>query len=313
MLRRFSNGSSRGTIEMAEQRKQRVLVFGATGMLGSSLFRALSADRSLETFGTIRAADGARYFAPELRDALIPNVHLEGETGLLSAFSIAQPDVVLNCVGIIKQLPNANDHLESLAINASLPHRLAKYCSMVGARLVHFSTDCVFSGKVGQYKEDDFPDAYDLYGRTKLLGEVDYANAVTLRTSIIGHEFTSANSLVDWFLSQSGEIKGFRKAIFSGLPTIEVARIVREYVIPTPKLRGLYHLSVDPISKYDLLRLVAKFYKIDTVIIPDDQLIIDRSLNSDRFKMATGFKPKPWPELIKAMHDEYCAKAGGAE
>lgn len=297
---------------MVDQQKIRVLVLGATGMLGSTLFRAFSADPAFDTYGTMRDASGARHFAPDLRDALIPSVHLEGEAGLLSAFSIAQPDVVINCVGIIKQLPNANDHLESLAINSSLPHRLARYSSMVGARLVHFSTDCVFSGKHGQYKEDDFPDAYDLYGRTKFLGEVDYENAITLRTSIIGHELASAKSLVDWFLNQSGEIKGFRKAIFSGLPTIEVARIVREYVIPNPKLRGLYHLSVDPISKYDLLRLVAEFYGKDIVIIPDDQLIIDRSLNSDRFKMATGFTPKPWTELIKAMHDAYRATAAAA-
>lgn len=290
---------------MTENRKPRVLVFGATGMLGATLFRAFSADQSLHTFGTIRDAAGAKHFAPELRCALIPNVHLEYETGPLTAFSIAQPDVVLNCVGIIKQLPNSNDHLESLAINSSLPHRLAKYSSMVGARLVHFSTDCVFSGKDGQYKEDDFPDADDIYGRTKYLGEVEYENAVTLRTSIIGHELNSARSLVDWFLSQSGEIKGFKKAIFSGLPTIEVARVVRKHVIPNPELRGVYHLSVDPINKYDLLRLVAEIYVKDITILPDEQLTIDRSLNSDRFKAATGFTPKPWREMIKAMHDDY--------
>lgn len=293
---------------MTEYRKPRVLVFGATGMLGATLFRAFSADQSLQTFGTIREAAGAKLFAPKLRSALIPNVHLECETGPLAAFSIAQPDVVVNCVGIIKQLPNSNDHLESLAINSSLPHRLAKYSRMVGARLVHFSTDCVFSGKYGQYKEDDFPDADDLYGRTKYLGEVDYENAITLRTSIVGHELASAKSLVDWFLSQSGEVKGFRKAVFSGLPTIEVARVLREHVIPNPELRGLYHLSVDPINKYDLLRLVAEIYGKSITIRPDEELTIDRSLNSDRFRAATGFTPKLWPDLIKAMHDDYGTK-----
>lgn len=296
---------------MTEERKPRVLVFGATGMLGSTLFRAFSADRGLRTFGTMRDAGGASHFAPELREALIPDVHLDGETGLLNAFSFAQPDVVVNCVGIIKQLPNANDHLQSLAINASLPHRLAKYSSMVGARLVHFSTDCVFSGKSGQYKEDDFPDAYDLYGRTKYLGEVDYENAVTLRTSIIGHELASAKSLVNWFLSQSGKIKGYRKAIFSGLPTIEVARVVKERVIPNPALRGLYHLSVAPISKFDLLRLVAETYGKDIEIAADDTLEIDRSLNSDRFRNATGFAPKPWPELVRDMYNDYRAASEG--
>lgn len=290
---------------MNARRKSRILVFGASGMLGSTIFRAFSANKNFETFGTIRGADLAKHFAPELRHALIPNVQLEGEAGLLNAFSIAQPDFVVNCIGIVKQLPNAYDHLESLAINSNLPHRLAKYSSIVGARFVHFSTDCVFSGQKGYYTENDTSDANDLYGRTKYLGEVDYENAVTLRTSIIGHELTSARSLVDWFLNQSGEIRGFRRAIFSGLPTIEVARVIREFVIPNPELRGVYHISVNPINKYDLLRLIAKTYAKDVVIVPDDQLVIDRSLNSDLFQTTTGYTPKPWPELIKTMYDEY--------
>ncbi len=290
---------------MAEIRKIRILIFGATGMLGSTLFRSFSNEPQFATFGTIRNPADAHLFASQLHDALIPNVYLQDEAGILDAFSAAQPDIVINCVGIIKQQSRAKDHLQSLEINSRLPHRLAKYSSMVGARLVHFSTDCVFSGKCGQYTEDDFPDANDLYGRTKYLGEVDYENAITLRTSIVGHELTSRNSLVDWFLSQSGEIKGFKKAIFSGLPTIEVARVVRKFVIPNPELRGLYHLSVDPINKYDLLRLVAETYGKDITILPDNQLNIDRSLDSTRFKIATGFTSKPWPELIRDMHEEY--------
>jgi len=285
--------------------KTRVLVLGASGMLGSTLFRAFSRDPQLESFGSIRDANTKRHFVPELHHALIPNVNLDGESGLLTAFGVAKPDVVINCIGIIKQLPNANDHLESLAINATLPHRLAKYCDVTAAKLIHFSTDCVFSGMQGNYKEEDFPDAYDLYGRTKFLGEVAYENSVTLRTSIIGHELNRSKSLVDWFLSQSNEVKGFTKAIFSGLPTIEIARVVKEYVVPNPKLSGLYHLSVDPINKYDLLNLIATSYGKTLKITPDDNLVIDRSLNSDRFRIATGFKPKPWPELIKDMHKEY--------
>lgn len=287
------------------RQKTRVLVLGATGMLGSTLFRTFSSDSNLVAFGTMREASGSQYFSTQLQDALIPNIHVEGETGLLTAFSTAKPDVVINCIGIIKQLPNATDHLESLAINSILPHRLAKYCDVFGARLVHFSTDCVFSGKQGLYKEVDFPDAYDLYGRTKFLGEVSYENSITLRTSIIGHELNRAKSLVDWFLSQNGEIKGFTKAVFSGLPTIEVARVVKEYVIPNRELSGLYHLSVDPINKYRLLSLVAKTYGKSINILPDEQLVIDRSLNSERFRLATGFKPRAWSDLIKDMHEDF--------
>lgn len=290
---------------MTDKRKKRILIFGATGMLGSTIFRSYSDEPHFETFGTIRNPTDAHLFDPQLNDSLIPNVYLEGEAGIMEAFSVSQPDVVINCVGIIKQQSRAKDHLQSLEINSRLPHRLAKYCSMVGARLIHFSTDCVFSGTDGRYTEDDFPDARDLYGRTKYLGEVSYENAITLRTSIVGHELTSNNSLVDWFLSQSGEIKGFKKAIFSGLPTIEVARVVSEFVIPNSELHGVYHLSVNPISKYDLLRLVAKIYEKHIKIVPDDQISIDRSLNSERFRAATGFSPKPWSELIEDMYKTY--------
>jgi dTDP-4-dehydrorhamnose reductase len=283
----------------------RILVMGASGMLGSTLFRFFSRDPDFATFGTVRDHSSLRFFSSELHGTLLPSIHLEGELGILSAISIAKPDIVINCIGIIKQLPDASNHLESLAINATLPHRLAKYCDAVGARLIHFSTDCVFSGRQGMYTEDDFPDACDLYGRTKLLGEVDYKNTITLRTSIIGHELNRAKSLIDWFLVQSGEVQGFVHATFSGLPAIEIARVVKTFVIPNHELSGLYHLSVEPINKFDLLNLVAQTYKKDILINPNGNLVIDRSLNSDRFKASTGFKSRPWPDLINDMYQEY--------
>lgn len=288
-----------------EKIKKRVLVLGTSGMLGSTMFRYFSQDVNFQTFGTMRDARDMQHFASDLHNSIIPGIQLEGEAGLLTAFSIAKPDVVINCIGIIKQLPNANDHLESLAINATLPHRLASYCNAFGARLIHFSTDCVFSGSKGFYDEGDYPDAYDLYGRTKYLGEVGYQNCITLRTSIIGHELNRAKSLIDWFLSQAKEVKGYTKAVFSGLPTIEVARVCKEYVLPNNELNGLYHLSVDPINKHDLLSLVAKIYRKEINIIPDDNLVIDRSLNSERFRSATGYKPRELPDMIKDMYEEY--------
>lgn len=283
----------------------RILILGATGMLGSCLYRVFSADNSYVTFGTIRAAADAQLFQPSFRDALIPDVQIDGERGLIKAMVQARPDVVINCIGIIKQLPSANDHLSSLAINASLPHRLARFCELAGARLVHFSTDCVFSGKLGGYREDDFADAYDVYGRTKLLGEVTDGHAVTLRTSIIGHELASARSLIDWFLNQKGRANGFARAVFSGLPTIEIARVLKHHVLYDPKLSGIYHLSVDPINKYDLLSLVAQTYGADIELVRDDSLVIDRSLNSERFRLATGYAPPEWPDLVAAMHEDY--------
>ena len=292
---------------MTNKLKLRVLVIGATGMLGSTLFRYFSSCEDLETYGTIRDICGRNFFAPALRDALIPNISMEGESGLLTAFLIARPAIVINCVGIIKQSPIANDHLESLAINAALPHRIAKYCQLVDARFIHFSTDCVFSGKTGNYLESDPQDAYDLYGRTKSLGEVNYGAAITLRTSIIGHELAGNKSLVDWFLSQEVQVKGYSRAIFSGLPTIEVARLLKEYVIPNVSLKGLYHLSVNSINKYDLLNLISEVYGKKIQIVNDRNIIIDRSLNSQRFQLETGFVPKPWPDLIRFMHNDYMA------
>jgi dTDP-4-dehydrorhamnose reductase len=175
-------------------------------------------------------------------------------------------------------------------------------CRLGGARLIHISTDCVFSGSRGMYREDDFSDAYDLYGKSKYIGEVrDDAHAITLRTSIIGHELDSKVALVDWFLSQQGSAKGYRRAMFSGLPTVELARIIRDFVLPRPELRGLYHVAAEPIAKYDLLSLIAEQYGKQIEIKGDDAVIIDRSLDSTRFTLATGYRAPEWPALIALM------------
>jgi dTDP-4-dehydrorhamnose reductase len=183
-----------------------------------------------------------------------------------------------------------------------LPHRLAGLCELVGARLVHMSTDCVFSGKKGDYHESDPSDAEDLYGKSKFLGEVVYPHAITLRTSIIGHELQGARSLIDWFLSQERQCKGYTKAIYSGMPTVVLAQLVRDVIIPQTDLTGLYHVAAKPISKFDLLRLVADVYGKTIEIIPDDKLVIDRSLNAERFRDATGYVAPGWPKLIELMH-----------
>ena len=128
-------------------------------------------------------------------------------------------------------------------------------------------------------------------------------HAVTLRTSIIGHELGSAHGLVGWFLSQSGPVRGYTKAIFSGLPTVELAAVIRDRILAAPSLRGLYHVAGAPIAKYELLRLVASAYGKSTEIVPDDRVAIDRSLDGSRFSEATGYTAPPWPELVRRMHD----------
>ena len=281
----------------------KVMILGVTGMLGNAMFRVLSEGPGLGVYGTARSENARRHFSNELSLRLIIGVDVENHDSVVKAFAAIRPDIVVNCVGLVKQLANADDPLQALPINALLPYRLVALCQATGARLVHISTDCVFSGKKGNYLESDFPDAYDLYGRSKLLGEVDYPHAITLRTSIIGHELIGQRSLVGWFLAQQKSTKGFTKAIFSGLPTVELARVVRDVVLKRPELHGLYHVAAKPINKFDLLNLVAKVYGKDIEIIPDESLVIDRSLNADHFKEATGYVAPDWPELIQRMYE----------
>lgn len=272
-------------------------------MLGHAVFRTFAASDGFDAFGSVRSATALPHFDRSLQQRLICGVDVENPDQLAALLERVRPQLVVNCVGLVKQLAQADDPLAALPVNALLPHRLARLSALCGARLVHISTDCVFSGSRGSYVESDQPDAVDLYGRSKLLGEVDAAHAVTLRTSIIGHELASAHGLVEWFLSQQGRVRGYRKAIFSGLPTVELARVIRDHVIPRPALRGLYHVSAAPIAKFDLLHLVAARYGKTIDIEPDDRVAIDRSLDSSRFRTETGYAPPAWPELVQAMHD----------
>lgn len=283
----------------------KVLVLGVTGMLGNAVFRVFSADAAYQTWGTLRSASTLRHFPQDSHARLLCGVDVLDQDALTSAMARVKPDVVINCVGLIKQLADAKDPLTALPINAMLPHRLARLCELGCARLIHVSTDCVFSGRKGLYQESDLSDAEDLYGKSKYIGELqDLPHAITLRTSIIGHELGSSYALVDWFLSQQGSVKGFTRALFSGLPTVELARVMKDFVIPHPQLNGLYHVAAAPIDKHSLLGLVAAQYGKQIEIRPDDALVIDRSLDGSRFREATGYVAPAWPELIRRMHEQ---------
>lgn len=281
----------------------KVLVLGATGMLGNAVLRLFAQSDGYEVVGSARSSSALRLLPSALSDRLICGVDVENMDSLISLFTKSRPDVVINCIGLVKQLAEADDPLAAIPINSLLPHRLARLCGLVGARLVHMSTDCIFSGTKGMYTETDASDAKDLYGRSKYLGEVDYPHAITLRTSIIGHELNGAHSLVGWFLAQRGSVKGFTRAVFSGLPTVELARVIRDHVLPHPGLHGLYHVSAEPINKFDLLTLIADAYDKEIDITADDKLVIDRSLDSTVFRAATGYKPQAWPELVRRMRE----------
>lgn len=282
----------------------RILLLGANGMLGGSIFRHFMKNIDVEIFGTVRSITDHHPLIQQNLKFIRTGIDVSDTKNLAHLIQELQPNIVINCVGLIKQLQQK--HIPSIELNSLFPHQLAHICDCYHTKLIHFSTDCVFSGEKGMYKENDIPDASDLYGRSKLLGEVDYGKHLTLRTSIIGHELGNRGvSLIDWFLNQKESVKGFSNVIFSGLPTVFLAELLEKYIITDPLLFGIYHLSVKPIDKYSLLKLVKKSYGLTTHISKCDRLIIDRSLNSQKIRQRLKFIPPTWPILISKMHNEY--------
>jgi len=283
---------------------KKILILGANGMLGGSLHRYFSNTEN-SVVGTVRSNTALEQLADMGFDNVISGIDVTDFEVLDSTISEMKPDYVFNCIGLIKQLSKSKLPVSAIEINSLLPHKIAEICTENDSRLVHFSTDCVFSGDMGSYKESSVPDAIDIYGRSKLLGEVSYDKHLTLRTSIIGHELNSNVSLVDWFLSQTDTVKGFSNAIFSGLPTCYIAEFLEKYVICNPDLSGMYHLSAEPIDKYSLLLLIKNKYDIKVDVIDYPDFIIDRSLNSDSLRDLLNFQPLKWPDLIERMNHEF--------
>lgn len=279
-------------------------------MLGSMLFNSLSQNRCLDVWGTARHYTHHK-LSLSANQCLLYGDLLKGNT-LNGILKQAQPDVVINCVGIIKQKLNYQNIREAIAINASLPHYLAHLCQRKNIRLVHISTDCVFSGNRGRYTELDHPDAKDLYGRTKRYGELlTFPNTLTLRTSIIGHEQGSHYALLDWFLAQDEEVRGFSQALFSGFTTLELSRLLEKIILHFPDLRGLYHLSAEPIDKCSLLKLIAEIYGKNISITADASVAIDRSLDSKMFRRILNYHPPSWAKMLEDLHTHYQKKTGG--
>ena len=282
----------------------RVLVLGAAGMLGHKLFQLLGS--WLECYGYIRERDAAGGLPPLLQESSVviaDDLTAAGVTARL--LDQTAPGVVVNCVGIVKQRVEAHDSVASIEVNSLLPHRLFRECAARGVHLIHLSTDCVFSGDRGDYTEKDRPDADDLYGRSKLLGEVTAPGALTIRTSMIGRELRGVQGLLEWFVAQRGRrIKGFRRAVFSGLTTLELAGVVRALILDHPGLDGLYHVASEPISKCDLLCLARDALRVDVEIVPDDEVIYDRSLDGSAFRRATRYIAPSWREMLQALRED---------
>ena len=279
----------------------RILILGGDGMLGHQLFRHFKERHDVRV--TLRlgreAYDVHRVFDP---GTAFCGIDARQTDVLWQVIADFRPEAVVNAVGIVKQRSEAKEVIPSLEINSLLPHRLALLCRTAGARLAHLSTDCVFSGRRGNYRESDQPDAEDLYGRTKLLGEVSEPHCITLRTSMIGPELSRKTGLLEWFLVQRGQtVKGFTKAIFSGFPTSELARIVEQVLVDAPTVYGVYHVAAAPISKYDLLSLIRDRLRLPVTIERDSTFECDRSLDASRFHRDTGYAPPAWEAMIDDM------------
>jgi len=286
----------------------RILVLGGSGMLGHKMFQVLG-ERFPGTKCSLSSANVDPYLAGSnlfFGDHMVLGLDVLDHVHLQEVLQEEKPDVVVNCVGVIKQRDEAHDPILSISINSLLPHLLADLCSSWGGRVIHFSTDCVFSGRDGSYTEESPSDAEDLYGKSKFLGEVQGPNALTLRTSIIGHELKNFASLLDWFLSQRGKtVSGYRKVLYSGVTTNYLARVVGDVIENHGDLSGLYQVTSQAISKYDLLCLVRDAYGLDVEILSEDTTVSDRSMIGDRFVDTTGIVTPPWPALVAELAAEF--------
>ena len=282
----------------------KVLILGGSGMLGHKLWQRLSG--AFDTHVTFRSSARAMLksglFDPS---RAIENVHAEDIDSVARTLATARPDVVVNCIGIVKQAAAAADPLPCIRVNALFPHLLAQACRTAGARLIHISTDCVFSGSKGGYVESDVSDAQDLYGRTKYLGEVGGDGCLTLRTSMVGRELRTSNGLIEWFLTQQDKtVRGYSRAVFSGFTTLELAKIVEQIIARWPDLEGVWHVAAQPISKLQVLTLVRQAFDLNIRIETDTDVVCDRSLCGKRFREATGYVTPSWPEMIEGMRDD---------
>ena len=281
----------------------RILILGGDGMLGHQLFKHLAKEHEVKV--TLRqdlsVYDKFNLFHPENTFAGINVCSIDRLIEVLGEF---QPQAVVNAVGIIKQRSSSRESIPSLEINSLFPHRLAILCNNIGARMIHLSTDCVFSGEKGNYREDDPSDAIDLYGKSKYLGEVNESHCATFRTSMIGRELSRKKSILEWFLAQKESIKGFKKAIFSGFTTQELSRIIEMILTQHPYASGIYHVSSEPISKFDLLALIKGGLNLPVEIIPDKSFVCDRSLDSSKFRQEFSYNPPTWGEMIKELCED---------
>jgi dTDP-4-dehydrorhamnose reductase len=278
---------------------KKILVLGATGMIGSTLFKYLSLDKRFLVYGTFHSSDPMLLFGSNKSNSRFTRFDATNAESLLNLFHEIEPSIVINCIGVVKQGLKLSDTARAIELNALFPHHLNALCFQHKIRLVHISTDCVFNGSRGNYDELHVTDALDIYGQTKALGEKLEANACIIRTSCIGPELRlPKKGLMEWFMAQHGEILGYSKAIYSGVTALELGKVISQYFLEDINMNGLWNISSDPIDKFSLLKIFRAVYQKDIKITDDGTLIVDRSLDSSKFYKACGYKPPNWAEML---------------
>lgn len=283
----------------------KILVFGAAGMIGHRIWMEANNTSGTQVFGVVRKS--SEYY----RNFQIFNENVFYETDVShwenaeKVLNKVQPQFIVNAIGITIRKPEIQNLEKALEVNSFFPHRLLKWAQAHQSKVIHLSTDCVFDGGLGQYTELSQPTAKDHYGKTKFLGEIDGVSALTLRFSCIGRELESKTELLEWFLAQDRkEVKGFGKAIYSGVTTKVVAREVMRVITHFPELCGVFQLSSLPISKYDLLCLIQKVYGTSTSIARSDDYVSDKTLICSRFSEQTGYRSQSWEAMIDELKND---------
>ena len=282
----------------------KIIILGCTGLLGNTITKYFLGNYDYEIYPILRDSSKIKLFREKFHKNFIEIKNLLDLSELEKRILPLKPDIIINCIGITNKFSSEDPLIvqEFIKINSLFPHQLYKLCSSLNIRLIHFSSDCIFSGQKGSYSENDVPDPIDIYGKSKLLGELDYENCVTIRKSVIGHELFSKNGLLEWFINQNGVVKGYKNVVFSGLTALELSRLIEMHIIPMKNLKGIVNVCGESITKYDLLKNIAKVYKKSININPDESVVLDRSLDGSKFNKLSGYRSKSWHELINSMY-----------
>ena len=283
----------------------KIVILGSTGLLGNTISKYFFERADYQTIAVSRNYSKIKLFKKKYHKNFLIIENILDYIEIKKTLQTLEPDILINCLGITnkEKIDNSRQIENFININSLLPHRLQRICSEIGTRLIHLSTDCIFSGNKGFYTENDIPDSAAIYGRSKLLGELDFENTLTIRKSVIGHELVSRNGLLEWFLNQNSSVQGYKNVIFSGLTVLELAKLIDKYILPRSDLKGILNISGKSISKFDLLKIIAEIYNKSIEIIPNESIKINRTLNSSKFNKLTGYKANSWPVLIKSMYE----------